>query len=254
MCVVKYDGSGFNGYQRQPGLRTVQGEIEKALEKIAKKPITIHSSGRTDAGVHANGQVFHFDTEGAMDGCRYARAFKSLLPDDIFIVSSQEVDKGFHARYHGKIKEYRYQLSLNAYAPIRRNYTYFHPRNLDIEAMREAMAHLVGTHDFTSFCGIIDESDKVRTIFEANLYEDEGELTFQFVGNGFLRYMIRIMVGTLIAVGDGRKSAKDIPLIITGRNRKLAGLTAKPQGLYLEYVKYPQEVMEQTAFPFSGIE
>jgi len=244
MCVVMYDGSGFNGYQRQPGQRTVQGEIEKALEKIAKVPITIHSSGRTDAGVHANGQVFHFDTTGKMEGTRYVRAFRSLLPDDIFIVDSREVDPEFHARYHGKIKEYQYRLSLNTYNPMRRNYVHFHRRKLNVEAMQAAIPHFLGTHDFTSFCGSLDETDKVRTIYEAELNEDAGELTFRFVGNGFLRYMIRIMVGTLIQVGEGRKSPQDIPRILKGKNRGLAGLTAKPQGLYLEYVKYPSELLK----------
>ena len=241
---MMYDGSGFNGYQRQPGQRTVQGELEKALEKIAKVPITIHSSGRTDAAVHAHGQVFHFDTEGKMDGTRYVRAFKSLLPDDIFILQSQEVNSEFHSRYHGKIKEYRYKLSVNQYNPLRRNYCYFHPRSLNTQAIKEAMTYFLGTHDFTSFCGNLDEVNKVRTIFEAELLEDEGELTFRFVGNGFLRYMIRIMVGTLIQVGEGRKSPNDIPTILNGKNRMLAGFTAKPQGLYLEYVKYPSELYQ----------
>jgi len=244
MCVVMYDGSNFNGYQRQPGLRTVQGEIEKALEKIAKTPITIHSSGRTDAGVHAYGQVFHFDTEGAMDGSRYARAFKSLLPDDIFILESNEVHPEFHSRYHGKIKEYHYKLSLNRYNPLQRNYVYYHPWQLNVDAMKEAIHYFLGTHNFSSFCGSLDEMDKVRTIFEAELIDDKGELTFRFVGNGFLRYMIRIMVGTLIQIGEGRKSPQDIPLILKGENRKLAGFTAKPQGLYLQSVTYPSEVME----------
>lgn len=248
-CVVMYDGSGFNGYQRQPGQRTVQGEIEKALEKIAKVPITIHSSGRTDAGVHANGQVFHFDTVGTMDGTRYVRAFRSLLPDDIFIVDSCEVSPDFHARYHGKIKEYQYKLSLNTYNPLRRNYVHFHRRQLNVEAMQEAIPHFLGTHDFTSFCGILDDTDKVRTIFEAELTNDSGELTFRFVGNGFLRYMIRIMVGTLIQIGEGRKSPQDIPKILAGKNRGLAGLTAKPQGLYLEYVKYPAELLNVAKLP-----
>lgn len=246
MCIVAYDGSGFHGYQRQPGQRTVQGEIEKALEKIAKTHITIHSSGRTDAGVHANGQVFHFDTMGAMDGNRYERAFKSLLPEDIFITHSQEVHPQFHARYHGKIKEYRYKLSTNTYNPQRRLYTYFHHKALNVERMREAAQHFLGTHDFTSFCGNLDEVDKIRTIFEAEILNEDGEMTFRFVGNGFLRYMIRIMVGTLIQVGEGRKRPEDIPQILNGRNRGLAGYTAKPQGLYLQYVNYPAKVLQKS--------
>ena len=125
-CTVAYDGTLFNGYQRQPGQRTVQGEIEAALEKISKQPVTIHSSGRTDTGVHAYGQVFHFDSVVNMDGSRYVRALNSILPEDIYIIDSQEVHPEFHSRYHGKVKEYRYRLSLNEYNPMKRNYVYYH--------------------------------------------------------------------------------------------------------------------------------
>ena len=151
MCRVAYDGTLFNGYQRQPGQRTVQGEIEAALEKICKVPITIHSSGRTDTGVHAYGQVFHFDSDNKMDGTRYVRALNSMLPEDIYVLDSQEVHPEFHSRYHGKIKEYRYKLSLNTYNPMKRNYVYYHRRPLNVEKMQEAMTYLLGTHDFTSF-------------------------------------------------------------------------------------------------------
>lgn len=242
-CTVAYDGTLFNGYQRQPGQRTVQGEIEAALEKICKQSITIHSSGRTDTGVHAYGQVFHFDSDVKMDGSRYMRALNSMLPSDIYIIDSQEVHPEFHSRYHGKIKEYRYRLSLNQYNPMKRNYVYYHRRPLDVEKMREAMKSLLGTHNFTSFCGNVDDIDKVRTIYQADLIDEDGELTFIFVGNGFLRYMIRIMVGTLIQVGEGRKKPEDIEFIIKSQNRNLAGHTAKPQGLYLQRVDYPQEML-----------
>ncbi|MDE5977010.1 MAG: tRNA pseudouridine(38-40) synthase TruA [Turicibacter sp.] len=243
-CTVAYDGTLFNGYQRQPGQRTVQGEIEAALEKICKVPITIHSSGRTDTGVHAHGQVFHFDSEVQMDGTRYSRALNSMLPKDIYVLESQEVHPEFHSRYHGKVKEYRYKLSLNMYNPLKRNYVYYHHRPLDTKRMCEAMQYLLGTHDFTSFCGNLDEINKERTIYQAELLEDEGELTFIFVGNGFLRYMIRIMVGTLIQVGEGRKQPEDIKRILELKDRRLAGHTAKPQGLYLQRVDYPKELLK----------
>lgn len=243
-CTVAYDGTLFNGYQRQPGQRTVQGEIEAALEKISKQPVTIHSSGRTDTGVHAYGQVFHFDSVVNMDGSRYVRALNSILPEDIYIIDSQEVHPEFHSRYHGKVKEYRYRLSLNEYNPMKRNYVYYHRFSLDVEKMREAMTYLLGTHNFTSFCGNLDDIDKVRTIYQADLIDEDGELTFIFVGNGFLRYMIRIMVGTLIQIGEGKKKPEDIKTIIEAKNRKLAGHTAKPQGLYLQRVDYPEEMMK----------
>ncbi|MGL4336467.1 MAG: tRNA pseudouridine(38-40) synthase TruA [Turicibacter sp.] len=243
-CVVSYDGTNFNGYQRQPGQRTVQGVIESALEKINKVPITIHSSGRTDAGVHAYGQVFHFDSAVNMEGIRYVRALNSILPEDVYIMDSQEVHPEFHSRYHGKIKEYHYKLSMNTYNPLNRNYIYYHPRPLNIENMQKAMEYLLGTHDFTSFCGNLDDGDKVRTIYTAQLINEEGEITFKFIGNGFLRYMIRIMVGTLIQVGEGRKTPEDIERILLAEDRRLAGHTAKPQGLYLQKVDYPEELLQ----------
>jgi len=238
-----YDGSMFNGYQRQPGQRTVQGEIEMALEKVCKTPITIHSSGRTDTGVHAMGQVFHFDSQLDIEQARYAKALNAILPKDIYVLESQQVHHSFHSRFHGKIKEYHYLLSVNTYNPLKRNYVYYHRRSLNVEHMKEAMTYFLGTHDFTSFCGNLDEITKIRTIYQADLQNNNGELTLRFVGTGFLKYMIRIMVGTLIQIGEGKKKPEDIKMILKQKDRSLAGFTAKPQGLYLQCVKYPQEVL-----------
>ena len=182
-----------------------------------------------------------------MDGTRYVRALNSMLPEDIYVLDSHEVHPEFHSRYHGKIKEYRYKLSLNTYNPMKRHYVYYHRRPLDVAKMREAMTYLLGTHDFTSFCGNLDEINKERTIYQAELLDEEGELTFIFVGNGFLRYMIRIMVGTLIQVGEGRKQPEDIKKILEMKDRRLAGHTAKPQGLYLQRVDYPEELLKPLA-------
>ena len=130
---------------------------------------------------------------------------------------------------------------------MKRNYVYYHRRPLDVEKMREAMTYLLGTHDFTSFCGNLDEINKERTIYKAELIDEAGELTFIFVGNGFLRYMIRIMVGTLIQVGEGRKQPEDIKKILEMKDRRAAGHTAKPQGLYLQRVEYPEELLRPLA-------
>lgn len=243
MCIVAYDGTEFNGYQKQPGQRTVQGAIEAALAKICKVQVGIHSSGRTDSGVHARGQVFHFDSDMNMEGSRYRNALNAILPADIYVLESRQVHEQFHARYHGKIKEYQYHLSLNEYDPLKRNYVYYHRVKLDIAKMTEAMQYFLGTHDFTSFCGNLEKTDKVRTIYEVELLNDQGELTFRFVGNGFLKHMIRIMIGTLIQIGEGKRQPEAINAIIKGKKRELAGHTAKPQGLYLEYVKYPQKLL-----------
>ena len=239
-CTISYDGSSFSGYQRQPGQRTVQGEIEKVLSLINKKEITIHSSGRTDSGVHAYGQIFHFDSEVQMSAHSYVRALNGMLPTDIYVKGAREIDDEFHSRLHAKKKEYHYKVSLNEYDPMRRNYTYFHRRPLDIEKMRDAMRYLIGTHDFTSFCGKIDKLDKVRTIHEATVINEDGELTFIFKGTGFLRYQIRIMMGTLLDIGEGKKQPEDIKVILERKNRQAAGRTANPEGLYLQKVTYDE--------------
>ena len=240
-CVVSYDGSLFNGYQRQPGQRTVQGELEKVLSVINKTEIQIHASGRTDAGVHAYGQVFHFDSHVNMTASQYVKAINGMIVEDIYIVSAEEVHDEFHSRLYAKKKEYHYKLSINQYNPVKRLYTYFHPRSLDVDKMKEAMSYLVGTHDFTSFCGRVDKLDKVRTIYETQLINDAGDLTFIFKGSGFLRYQIRIMMGTLIEIGEGKKQPDDIKVILKKRDRHAAGYTAKPEGLYLQEVTYNED-------------
>ncbi|HAX74197.1 MAG TPA: tRNA pseudouridine(38-40) synthase TruA [Firmicutes bacterium] len=245
-CIVTYDGTQFSGYQRQINQRTVQGELEKCLKIVTKQEVTIHGSGRTDAGVHALGQVFHFDSPLNMPSGAYRKALNGLLPDDISIVESVEVDGGFHSRLCAELKEYHYKLSMNNYDPIKRNYVYQYGRRLDLEKMEKAMRYLIGTHDFSSFCANMEDRDKVRTIFEAEIINDNGELTFRFVGSGFLRYMIRILVGTLLEVGEGKKQPEQIPVIIEAKNRRLAGRTASPEGLYLVRVQYNEKWLPLT--------
>jgi len=238
MCTVKYDGSNFFGYQRQSKGRTVQQELERALKKICKNDITIHSSGRTDSGVHGLGQVFHFDSSINMDDWRYKEALNRLLPKDVYILSSKEVDSEFHSRFNAKAKEYHYLLSTNEYDPLRCNYVHYQRRKLDAKKMQEAVQHFLGTHDFTSFSANLEDISKVRTIYTAEILHENGEFTFRFVGTGFLKYMVRIIIGTLILVGLGKKDPADIPGILEKKDRFFAGPTAKPEGLYLHSVKF----------------
>jgi len=239
MCIVKYDCSKFCGYQIQPKGRTVQQEIERALRKICKTDMTTHAAGRTDSGVHALGQVFHFDSQVHMEASRYKMAFNRILPKDIYIVESKEIDLELHSRFHATAKEYHYRLSTNEHDPLMCDYIYYHRHQLDVKKMQEAATYFLGTHDFTSFTANIENIDKQRTICKSEIVvHSDGEYTFKFVGTGFMKYMVRIMVGTLIQVGSGKIKPEEMPLIIAAKDRDYAGPTAKSEGLYLHSVQY----------------
>ncbi|WP_026673527.1 tRNA pseudouridine(38-40) synthase TruA [Alkalihalobacterium bogoriense] len=240
-CIVSYDGSEFSGFQIQPNKRTVQGDLEEALRKIHKgQDVALTASGRTDAGVHAQGQVIHFDTTLAIDEERWPRALRSLLPDDIVIVQAEEVDYQFHARFDVKTKEYRYRILCSQTEEVfRRKYVYHYPYPLQLDKMKEAAKLLIGTFDFTSFCSAKTVvGNKVRTIYELELIEEGNELIIRVVGSGFLYNMVRIIVGTLLEVGQGKKKVSDITQIIEAKSRDKAGKTAPSHGLYLWKVTY----------------
>lgn len=243
-CTISYDGTGFSGYQVQPGKRTVQGELEKALEKLNKgTSIRVSASGRTDAGVHARGQVIHFDTTLEIEPARWQKALNSMLPDEIAVLSVDIAKPDFHARFDAVGKEYRYFLLPSKHRdPFQRNYAYQFPYELNFDAMREAGRQLLGTHDFTSFCSSKTEvEDKVRTLKEIDFYEENGLLVFRFVGDGFLYNMVRILVGTLLEVGTGRRAADTMLHLLAEQDRTLAGKTAPGHGLYLWQVYYDEE-------------
>ena len=240
-CIIAYDGTDFQGYQSQPGKRTVQGEFEKVLRKIHKgREVAIHASGRTDAGVHAMGQVLHFDTDINMDERWWVYALNSLLPEDISVREASWVDKDFHARFSCKGKEYRYRVDRNKIKnPFLRNYAYHFTYPLNMDDMKMAMEYLCGTHDFTSFCSAKTEvQDKVRTIHSFEVEEKGEELVFRITGNGFLYNMVRILVGTVLEVGAGKRKAEEIPAILEAKDRTLAGKTVPGHGLYLWEVFY----------------
>ncbi|WP_059174151.1 tRNA pseudouridine(38-40) synthase TruA [Bacillus sp. FJAT-27445] len=240
-CIVSYDGTGFAGYQVQPGKRTVQGEIEAALAKIHKgEEVKVTASGRTDSGVHAKGQVIHFDSPLPIPTDRWPVALNSLLGGEIVILSVKKVSQGFHARFDAAAKEYRYVLYLGRHKnPFKRNYASHYPYPLDIGKMEEAARHLCGTHDFTSFCASNTEVvDKVRTINEISFKKEDDCLVLVFKGNGFLYNMVRILTGTLIEVGSGAREPEGIPGLIEARDRTLSGKTAPANGLYLWKVLY----------------
>lgn len=242
-AIIAYDGTNFNGFQKQPNGRTVQEEVEKTLQKMANgKEITVFGSGRTDAGVHAIGQVIHFDypEERPLERMRFALDTQS--PEDIAVRQVEIVSEEFHARYLVKEKTYQFRVDIGKpRSPFRRHYASYYPYPLDLGKIQRALPDLLGTHDFTSFCASGSSiEDKVRTIYEAKMEvkETKDELLFTFRGNGFLYKMIRILVGTLLKIGNGRLPEDSIPAIIAKKDRNAAGPTAHPEGLYLYEVKY----------------
>ena len=242
-AIIAYDGTNFNGFQKQPNGRTVQEEIEKTLTKMANgKEITVFGSGRTDAGVHAMGQVIHFDypEERPLERMRFALDTQS--PEDIAVKEVAIVSEYFHARYLVKEKTYQFRVDIGKpRSPFRHHYASYLPYPIDVEKIQRALPDLLGTHDFTSFCASGSSiEDKVRTIYEAKMEVNEtgDELLFTFRGNGFLYKMIRILVGTLLKIGNGRLAEDSIPEIIAKKDRNAAGPTAHPEGLYLYEVKY----------------
>ncbi|MED4456314.1 tRNA pseudouridine(38-40) synthase TruA [Metabacillus fastidiosus] len=239
-CKISYDGTQFSGYQVQPNKRTVQSELEAVLSKIHKNPVKVYASGRTDASVHAVGQVVHFDTSLTIPFDRWKKALNAMLPDDISVTLIEEAGEGFHARFSAKAKEYHYIIDRSEQPDIfKRNYRYHFPYKLDVHSMREACELLQGTHDFTSFCAAKSAvEDRVRTIHKIEIEEVDNELVFSFIGNGFLYNMVRILVGTLLDVGQGIIVPQEIPNIIDGKDRNLSGKTVPGHGLFLWKVYY----------------
>ncbi|KRM34054.1 tRNA pseudouridine synthase A [Lactobacillus intestinalis DSM 6629] len=244
--TMAYDGHLFHGFQMQPNQRTVQGEIEKALQKMTKgKRVIVEGSGRTDAGVHALGQVIHFDYPGnVIPADRMILALNSMMPMDIIFKECEIVSEDFHVRYSAKGKWYRYRVSLDRFVnPFKRFYTGHYPYPLEVERMQIAAKDLIGTHDFTSFAASGGQIiDKVRTMYYVNIEKDEkeNEIVFDFICSGFLYNMVRILVGALLEIGNGKRPVDDFPRIIAAKNRQEVRETAQASGLYLYHVFYDE--------------
>ena len=241
--TFSYDGTNFSGYQKQPKKRTIQKEIEDVLKVINDgKVVTIYSSGRTDAGVHAINQKAHFNLDIKITPDRLLKGMNSLLPLDIYIKNINYVDDEFHARFDAIGKEYVYKINMGEYDTIERNYVFQYCKKLDIVSMERGLKYLEGTHNFKSFVKTDEEIlDYVRTISEATIERDSkdfNKIIITFVGNGFLRYMVRNMVGLLIEIGEGKRKPEEIIDIFKHEDRRVAGKTAPPCGLYLRNVFY----------------
>jgi len=238
---IEYDGTNFSGWQRQPDLRTVQGEIEDQLKKITQEDITLTGSGRTDVGVHALEQVANFKTESKLGLDSVFKGLNSLLPEDILIKDIEEVDLDFHSRYKAKSRVYRYKIYLGKNVFLRRyDWEVLYP--LDLEKINSATQIIIGKHDFTSFC--VTESvkpDNHCEVFRAFWEKEEKRLEFEIESDRFLHTMVRSLVGTLIDLGRGYFSLDDFKEILKARDHRKAGLTAPAKGLYLVKVNYEKE-------------
>ena len=240
---VAYDGTDFVGWQIQNEGRTVEGELNKAINALTGETIEVIGASRTDSGVHAKGNVAVFDTESTVPADRFMYALNSLLPEDISVVDSKEAADDFHPRHCASIKTYEYRIFVSRINdPLKRRYAYRFPTELNVERMDEAAKYLIGEHDFKSFCCVRTQAETtVRTIYSADVFHDGDDIVIRVSGAGFLYNMVRIIAGSLMEVGSGKKEPIHIKEVLDGTDRTLAGPTAEPQGLTLINIEFADE-------------
>ena len=239
--TIQYDGTRYNGWQRQGNTdNTIQGKLNEIIGKYLGEEVDIAGSGRTDAGVHAYGQVVNFKTKKCFDKEKFLVEMNSYLPQDIRILKVEAVDERFHARLSAVSKTYEYVIDNGIVADVfNRKYSYRLEQPLDIEKMRMAADFLIGTHDYISFCGNKKfKKSSVRTITNIAISEKDGKVVIAFTGDGFLQNMVRVMAGTLIEVGLGKREAESMTDILSAKDRMTAGMMAPPEGLFLKVVEY----------------
>lgn len=238
--TVAYDGTDYCGWQLQPTEITIEKVLNDAIRKVTGEEISVIGASRTDAGVHALGNVAVFDTNSSIPPERFAYALNPFLPPDVVVVKSEEVEAGWHPRRCKCVKTYEYCI-MNAEMPdpTRRRTTYFVSFPLELEAMQNAAEYLVGTHDFVSFCNTrTNVEDTVRTVYALDIWKQNDEITIRITGNGFLYNMVRIIAGTLVQVGRGYFATEQVKEMLEAKKRTAAGITAPPQGLKLIKIEY----------------
>lgn len=243
-ATVSYDGYDYAGWQIQPADRgrTIQQTIEEAISEICLQPVHITGSGRTDAQVHAQGQVFHFDVDFRLTPFQWKRAINGHLPQDIRIIKIEAVSDQFHARFDAVGKRYDYRIQRGEFNVFSRRYAFQSPWPLNVQKMKEGASFLIGRHDFSSFCAnsLSEMPDQVRELRRLELIESGEELRLVYEGSGFMRYMVRMMTGTLIEVGRGRMAPEQVKVMLEARDKQICHFNAKPQGLTLVHVEYPE--------------
>lgn len=242
--TIQYDGTRYRGWQIQNGTdATVQGKIQDVLTRLEGRPVELTGSGRTDAGVHALGQVANVHLEEHYT-CEEIRDYLNrYLPEDIAVTAVEEAEERFHSRYHALSKTYLYRIHTGEIPNVfERKYMYSYQKPLEVSRMRQAAGYLVGTHDFKAFCGNKKmKKSTVRSLYEIRIEEIKEEVRIYYTGNGFLQNMVRILTGTLIETGDGRREPEEMLSVLEGKNREAAGYTAPACGLTLYQVTYGKE-------------
>ena len=241
--TIEYDGSRYQGWQRLGGdssANTIQGKLEAVLSKMTGEDVNINGSGRTDAGVHAEEYCFSCMTDREIPCRNFVRGMNGYLPDDISILSCEDVPESFHARFSCVAKEYVYRIhNSESKNPFQTDLALHYRRAMQIDLMQEAANHFIGTHDFGSFCSnCTEDKNTVRTIYKFNIEMQGDSVLILVKGDGFLYNMIRILIGTLLSVNEGSIAIKDLDAILAARDRTLAGRTVQPHGLYLHRVYY----------------
>ena len=237
--ICSYKGTNYYGWQKQVGFISVQSVIEETLSKIYDTPIIIYGSGRTDAGVHALAQTFHYVCDKEKDLKQLAYSMNKMLPSDIKIISLEKVDDDFHARYSAKQKVYEYRIALNNKDPFQNDLAYVYPMKLDVDLFNQALQKFVGKHNYQDFTSKEeDENGFVREIYEIKVKQNSDYVTVKFVGNGFMRYQIRNMVGAAINIANGKEDVSFIDKHLDKENREIISYKAPASGLYLVKVIY----------------
>ena len=238
--TIEYDGTGYHGWQIQPNVETIQGTIEGKLAQITGETVRLVASGRTDAGVHATGQVAHFKTHSSLNVLSFLKGLNSLLPEDIRVKDVEEVEEAFHARFSAKGKVYEYRIFIGEVrSPFHRHFSWFVPGKLDLASMREAAMKLKGSHDFSSFCSTgSDHLSHIREIYTIDVGIRRDLIIIGVEANAFLKQMVRNIVGTLVEVGRRKLTPSQFGDILEARDRRRAGIAAPAQGLFLVRVNY----------------
>lgn len=241
--TTAYDGTNYQGWQKQSlTAATIQGILEQSLSEVLKYPVEIHGSGRTDAGVHAWGQIADVKLSGRVDETLFLQQVNEVLPEDIKITKMELVKGGFHARLSAKSKSYVYRIDNREKGNVfTRRYCYHYPKFLNITAMKEAASYLTGTHDFSAFTDKKDEKTAVRSIYNIVIEKKEGQIEITYHGSGFLYHMVRILTGTLMEVGNGSRRPMDMEVLLQEKKRTATGLLAPACGLCLKEVYYDEK-------------